>query len=822
MGATAVAASKSWPFVEWARRLAAEAPPRDYVAQLEAIYNRIVEIWRYVGESDEWIHGSPRSLIAHVIGSKYSAPGVHPLRVSIADLPVGAKTKGFGDCDDVSTLVAAAALGVGMRAFWRVAKSEGSAHVSVLVVTQRGEIISVDPVGHPTQRFGWAAPGMVEVYALDGRPVWKGPSGHFKATSLSGIESRKQTMSHAGPIAEPETYFLRDQTLRGATCRGHWCAVAKEDIDGPRVISVPERAARAFERGVAIDGVEGVDELGKTYTYDGNRDLWVDNRLRRTRLGNIAEEEGGVVPLAGRRRDARRARRNKRRATRVAKMSPRRRKRRARIRKFVQRVGKGMRKVVGKAMQSKWVQNIVGGVLNAYGVPRRLTMGVLQAGGYFIEKLGIVGFIKMLKKDRKKAMQIIAAAGKSGLKSAGLDLEALKRRGKQKGRQMAQQGIRKGISAIKNRFSGFGCVERDSGLPLNGLDAMAMQGPQHGVQYRIQQRGLRGRMSRPFYAQPVVAIAGVRGLGMAGESDISPVPIPGKWYRIQRGDMLVTTAGKAWNHGAGKERYTKAKWIDKSAPNQRVHTGKPDNLFPNGKISYMPIWADDIAGNIAGRPGKSYAIIWIPEDPGDLPSNKLPDIPDDGKTLPDLPDGDKDQIDPDQDKLPDDDDDQDDDTIPDDKVDDNKDQVDPIEPKDKDTDDTDEDDDKDELPDDITPKDPTIGPRGPAGEVGPSGPEGPRGRTGPGGDGSLGPRGQPGAQGPVGPKGPPGPGGAGSLGPRGATGAPGAPGAGGAIGPTGPTGPQGPAGEGGVGGGGAPMWAILAMIGVSSGGLSFR
>jgi hypothetical protein len=807
MGETAVAASKTWPFVEWARRIATLAPPRDYIGQLEAIYNRILQVWRYVGESDEWIHGSPESLIKHVIGSKYSAPGVDPLRVSIADLPLSKRTKGFGDCDDVATLVAAAALGVGMRPFWRVAKSEGSAHVSVLVVTQRGQVVSVDPVGHPSAGFGWAAPGMVEVYSLEGRPLWKGPAGKLRRESLAGAEPM-----YSGPIAEPETYFLRDQTLRGATCRGHWCAVAKEDTDGPRVISVPERAARSFERGVALDGVEGVDELGKHYTYDGNRDLWVDNRLRRTRLGQIAEEQGGVVPLEGRRRDKRRARRKKRRAARLAKMSPRRRKRRARVRKFFQRVGKGIRKVVGKVMQSKWVQNIIGGILNVYGVPRRLTVGVLQAGGYFIEKLGIVGFIKMLKKDKKKAMQIIAAAGKSGLKSAGLDLDALKKRGKQKGREMMRSGMKKGMSALKNRFSGFGAVDMDTGLPLNGLEAMAVQGPQHGVQFSLRQRGLRGGLSKPFYAQPVVAIAGVRGLGMAGESDISPVPVPGKWYRPKFGDNLLKVAGAAWNLGAGKDRYTKAKWIDKSPPNQRVHVGKPDNLFPNGKVSFMPIWASDIAGNIAGNPGNTYAILWIPEDPGDLPSNKIPDLPDDGKTLPDLPDGDKDDIDPNQDKLPDDDDDgTDDTTIPDDQVDPNKDTSDPSLPKDKDDDDTDEDDHKDDLPDDTTPKDPTIGPRGPAGEMGPAGPSGPPGRpgprgpAGPGGAGSLGPRG---AAGPAGPPGPPG--------------APGMPGIPGAIGPSGPAGPAGPAGADGTGGSSTPAWFIMAALGVLGGGFSFK
>ena len=487
-------------------------------------------------------------------------------------------------------------------------------------------------------------------------------------------------------------------------------------------------------------------------------------------------------------------------------MSPKRRKRRARVRKFFQRIGKGIRKVVGKAMQSKFVQNIVGGILQAYGVPRRLTVGVLQAGGYFIEKLGIIGFIRMLRKDRKKAMQIIAAAGKSGLKSAGIDIDALKKRGKQKAQQAMQKGMRKGISALRNRLSGFGAVDIDSGVPLNGMDGLRAEDQGYGVQYRIRQRGVRGGLSKPFYAQPVVALAGVRGLGMPGESEIAVDPTPGKWYRIQRGDNLLKVAGEAFNLGAGRERYKRAKWIDKSPPNQRVHTGKPDNLFPDGKISFMPQWSADVAGNIAGQPGNAYAIIWIPEDPGDLPSNKIPDVADDGKTLPDIPDKSKDSVDPNQDDLPEDPDDgTDDTTIPDDKVDPNKDVSDPSIPKDDETDDTDEDPQAADLPDDVTPKDPTVGPPGPAGPMGPAGPVGPAG--------------------PRGPAGPPGPGGAGSIGPRGPAGPPGAPGAmgpPGPVGPVGPMGPMGPAGEAGTGGSGTPGWATLVMLAVMGGGLSFK
>ena len=79
MRKAALEAAHTWTIREFVATIAAQAPPRDYVEQLRLIYNEIVHRWRYVMEPSEFVHGTGRSLIAHVMGTKYNAPG-HPGR----------------------------------------------------------------------------------------------------------------------------------------------------------------------------------------------------------------------------------------------------------------------------------------------------------------------------------------------------------------------------------------------------------------------------------------------------------------------------------------------------------------------------------------------------------------------------------------------------------------------------------------------------------------------------------------------------------------------------------------------------------------------
>lgn len=156
MARTAIAASRVWSIRELASRIATRAPARDYVRQLEAIYAWMTARWRYVMEPDEFVHGTADSMIKHVIGTKYNAPGLDPTKVDLDALPL--REHGWGDCDDVSTAVAALVIAIGMKALFRIAQSNKGAHVSVVARTPRGQFISLDPVGYPEHPFGWKLP----------------------------------------------------------------------------------------------------------------------------------------------------------------------------------------------------------------------------------------------------------------------------------------------------------------------------------------------------------------------------------------------------------------------------------------------------------------------------------------------------------------------------------------------------------------------------------------------------------------------------------------------------------------------------------------
>jgi hypothetical protein len=103
----------------------------------------------------------------------------------------------------------------------------------------------------------------------------------------------------------------------------------------------------------------------------------------------------------------------------------------------------------------------------------------------------------------------------------------------------------------------------------------------------------------------------------AAQSLLRPVPTPGYFYRIRKGDSLLGVAGRAYGVGAGARRLDLARRINRHPLNRPyLLAGAASRLFPEGLISFFPRWA--CGGHAPGQPGQDaprgscFAIIYIP------------------------------------------------------------------------------------------------------------------------------------------------------------------------------------------------------------------
>ena len=355
MSRTAHDAARTWTLRRYVGRLAGRAAPHDYRGQLRQVYADLVDRWRYVQEPDEFVHGTARSLLGYVLGTRYARRGPRCRSDVACDvLEAGQVDRGWGDCDDVSTLVAACALALGMRPRWRVAAGPGMLHVSVEVETPSGERVSIDPVAYPRHGtpgeppgFAWGVTGpQVIVRLVELEPDREG------AGDMRGIGGEVQGVMQPGGC--------------------HWCAVPRDDRGGPRVLAMSGAASAAFGRGYVVDGTPGVDQYGQPWRYSAGLDLWVPA----SQYGQLRTRRPGLV----------------------------------RLRRGLQRVVQGARKVVGKVLSNKWVSRVIGGALQAFGVPFPITIAMLRAVGGVMTSGGLVHLIKLARKNPKEALRVLAQA----------------------------------------------------------------------------------------------------------------------------------------------------------------------------------------------------------------------------------------------------------------------------------------------------------------------------------------------------------------------------------------------------------------------------
>lgn len=640
MGAAARAAADTWTLRQWASRLAACAGPKDFVGQLRAVYRGVLARWRYVLEHGEQIPASARSVLGHVLGAAYNCQD--PLRCDVELTPW--RSRGWGDCDDVSTLVAAAVRALGMRPLFRVARKPGLAHVSVVAITPRGRAVDVDPVGHPDHQFGWALRGpdvRVEFFDLEGNRV-TGPaekeSGPMRVPALpmDGTGPRFAPMSLRQPIHG--TWIVGPTGPRRQLSTTHLCAIDPRDRSGPRVLSMPQQEADAFAMGYTVDGARAVDQFGATWEYDAQRDVWArpGYSYSSRALGDcVSPTLSGVTPQTIRSRYTdllTRARSRARRLAqhyRIVRRVPGRgvvvAHRETHARRFLplasrepfgkirlfKRIGRAFRragrwlkkkfapafrKVVGTILSSRVARTIICGALRILQIPFVVCSRLLGAAGHIMKEGGIIQLVRLAKRDPKAALkmlsQAVVQAGQGGL------LSKLKIPG----------------------FSGLG---------------------DHDAQIDVLDNG------RQWTAAPVAALAGLPGLYDMRGIEIDDEPTPGSWYQSRSGDNLLDIAEKAYA-GTPVGNVTGARWINESDANanKRQPTTSKFNLERLAKntggeiVKLFPRWSCSPDENADGVGGSCFPVIWIPPAAGIEPPQRPPVDPDvpDVEPEPDRPD----------------------------------------------------------------------------------------------------------------------------------------------------------------------------------------
>lgn len=425
-------------------------------------------------------------------------------------------------------------------------------------------------------------------------------------------------MSYLGNLGP--TYLAGDATAPSSLRdeHGHIVLTRCGDARGPRVLGIPRNYQRLMLRGVVVDDCPAVDQFGESYYYDGDRDVWVpDDAWDESYDGPYVDtdEADELAGFGGPLEDLRRAlsmgdttaelvgplgrsRRARRRALRRARRRAGRTRRRRRVRRVFKRIRSGAAKVlerirksklfraiqrgVSKLLSNKAVQKIAGRALSIFGIPARVTQGVLAREADLLKKGGRVRIAELIAKGKyKEAAKLIGGGFRKGAKAAMGDTPA--------------------------ELIG----------PLGAMADANAYDMETGTETWMMQGGIE---------TPVAHVAAFVGLGEADPEQlvVSPTPQPGKWYRIRKGDNLFAVTSKAYGVKAGKDRLKKARWINRAQANRVYATTNTSNgMFPEGVISFLPAWADEPAATIEGQSGRSYALIYIPMEEGDEPPQRV-------------------------------------------------------------------------------------------------------------------------------------------------------------------------------------------------------
>jgi len=163
--------------------LASEAEPKDYLGQVQKIYDDFLKRWRYVRENGEWVCVSGNAIHNLILGTA-AKPG----------------QRGWGDCDDATVALGALMTAIGLPVQIVTVSGPGSrslfTHVFPRVQIPRLGWVAVDAVGHPEHELGWIPPhDRLAVWDLAGQRLFRqGDFSQFRNFALGNageIEKKK-------------------------------------------------------------------------------------------------------------------------------------------------------------------------------------------------------------------------------------------------------------------------------------------------------------------------------------------------------------------------------------------------------------------------------------------------------------------------------------------------------------------------------------------------------------------------------------------------------------------------------------------------------
>lgn len=186
--------AKHLPIRNHAAALATTAGPKDYLGQLNAVFDSFVKNWRYVKDpfGTELVTRSPNALYNLVIGGGPKNPGI-------------GNGKGAGDCDDATAAIGAQLRAIGFPVRIAVTSRPGAppgphfSHVFAQASVPGVGWLSVDPVPYPVHGLGYTpVHSRIAYYDLDG--------------NLLGYEGNVRGLSGYKEVIEMEKSRIPDLT----------------------------------------------------------------------------------------------------------------------------------------------------------------------------------------------------------------------------------------------------------------------------------------------------------------------------------------------------------------------------------------------------------------------------------------------------------------------------------------------------------------------------------------------------------------------------------------------------------------------------------